>query len=73
MVNQEPQNPIRCMFCPLIVGSQALNNHMMVRHKDERLAISEIEYEKYRKAHVVKKSDINHPLRFEWRKQNNIQ
>jgi len=64
-MKKEPANPIRCPVCPLITGRQALFTHLLNNHPEYK------DYEMYMKlTPVVKKTDINHPLRIEWR--NNL-
>ena len=72
MPKPEPKNPIRCMFCNLILGVQGLSTHIHSKHKEEWDAMPSGTYDDYVKQNKVKKNDTNNPLRNEWRAQNGL-
>lgn len=66
MPPKEPANPVRCPFCNLILGGQGFSKHCSHHHPgfddgdNRKLYVRALHT-------IVKRNDINHPLRQEWR------
>lgn len=46
---------------------------MYASHREQYKTLDMKVYDAYRKSNVVKRKDLSHPLRAEWRRQNGIE